>query len=255
MAITCPRCQAQNIEGAKFCQNCGLPLSLTCPNCGTINAAGARFCHNCGFALNGSSQGVPNADAVGSGNTRAHALASPQDQLRQYMPPDLLAKLDATRDNAAPRSTEPERRIVTILFCDVKGSTALAENLDPEDWTAIMNDAFGYLITPVYHYEGTLARLLGDAILAFFGAPVAHEDDPQRAVLAGLEIIDGLQAFRERMQRERGLEFNVRVGINTGLISTEVAPFGGMKESGFGREGSKYGIEDYLEVKYLCMGI
>ncbi len=217
MAVTCPRCQSANIEDAKFCQNCGLALSVTCPNCGTANMAGARFCHNCGFALTGgqiaSSPGTTNSSA-----THEEVVISPQDRLHEYLPDQLRAKLDAVRDTGPRRSVEPERRIVTVLFCDVKGSTALADQLDPEDWAAIMNDAFTYLITPVYRYEGTLARLLGDAILAFFGAPIAHEDDPQRAVLAGLEIIEGIQEFRERMRRERGLEFNVRVGINTGLV-------------------------------------
>lgn len=111
-----------------------------------------------------------------------------------------------------------ERRVVTVLFCDVKGSTAMAERLDPEEWAEIMNSAFERLIKPVYRYEGTVARLMGDAILAFFGAPIAHEDDPQRAVLAGLGIVEGIQDFREQMKRERGLDFNVRVGINTGLV-------------------------------------
>jgi class 3 adenylate cyclase len=92
-----------------------------------------------------------------------------------------------------------ERRIVTMLFCDIKGSTAAAEHLDPEDWAEIMNGAFEYMIRPVYKYEGTVARLMGDAVLAFFGAPISHEDDPQRAILAGLAI-------------------DVRVGINTGLV-------------------------------------
>src|SRR5439155_24769292 len=122
------------------------------------------------------------------------------------------------QDARAKRAMQGERRIVTLLFCDVKGSTAMAELLDPEEWAEIMNGAFGYLIKPVYRYEGTVARLMGDAILAFFGAPIAHEDDPQRAVLAGLEIVASIADFREQMRRERGLDFNVRVGINTGLV-------------------------------------
>ena len=111
-----------------------------------------------------------------------------------------------------------ERRVVTILFCDVTGSTAMAEQLDPEEWAEIMDEAFDYLTRPIQYYEGRVARLMGDAILAFFGAPVAHEDDPQRAVLAGLEIIAGIQPFCEQIRKEYGLEFNVRVGINTGPV-------------------------------------
>ena len=106
-------------------------------------------------------------------------------RFEQYIPKELLAKLEGTRSDVA----SSERRVVTMLFCDVTGSTAAAERLDPEEWAEIMNGAFKHLISPIYRYEGTLARLMGDAILAFFGAPIAHEDDPQRAVLAGLDIV------------------------------------------------------------------
>lgn len=111
-----------------------------------------------------------------------------------------------------------ERRVVTILFCDVKGSTSMADKLDPEEWAGIMKRAMAFLIPPVTQHEGTVARLMGDAILAFFGAPTTHEDDPQRAVRAGLEIVEGIKTFREKLMRERDLDFNVRVGINTGLV-------------------------------------
>src|SRR4051812_45058039 len=85
-----------------------------------------------------------------------------------------------------------ERRVVTVLFADVVNSTGLAEKLDPEDWTEIMNEGFGYLTAPIERYGGTVARLMGDGLLAFFGAPVAHEDDPQRAVLAGLAMVEAV---------------------------------------------------------------
>ncbi len=138
-----------------------------------------------------------------------------QTRLEPYLPKGMLAKLEAAR---AGRSMQGERRIVTMLFCDVAGSTALAEELDPEEWTEVMNGAFENLIAPVYRYEGTLARLMGDAIFAFFGAPIAHEDDPQRAVAAGLEIVEGIRAYRETMKAHRDLDLDVRVGINTGPV-------------------------------------
>jgi class 3 adenylate cyclase/tetratricopeptide (TPR) repeat protein len=124
-----------------------------------------------------------------------------------------------TRDHGETQTTEHlgERRVVTVLFCDVTGSTALAESMDPEAWTGIMNTTFEYLIEPVERYGGTVARLMGDAILAFFGAPTAHEDDPQRAILAGLAIVENISPYREKLREEKGLDFNVRVGINTGL--------------------------------------
>ena len=115
----------------------------------------------------------------------------------------------------AGRATEGERRIVTMLFCDVVGSTAMAERLDPEAWTEIMNEVFEVLIAPIHRYEGTLARLMGDAIFAFFGAPTAHEDDPVRAVRAGLEIVEAIDAYRAVHADQR---LNVRVGINTGPV-------------------------------------
>jgi ABC-type oligopeptide transport system substrate-binding subunit/class 3 adenylate cyclase len=130
------------------------------------------------------------------------------------VPQEYAERLLATRGQAGL-----ERRVVTILFSDVKGSTALAEKLDPEDWLEIMDGAFDVLIEPVYRYEGTLARLMGDAVLAFFGAPIAHEDDPERACRAALDIIAGAEDYAARLERERGFAgFNVRVGIHTGLV-------------------------------------
>jgi class 3 adenylate cyclase/tetratricopeptide (TPR) repeat protein len=131
------------------------------------------------------------------------------------MPEELAAQLRAARRS---RSMEGERRVVTLLFCDVSGSTAMAEQFDPEEWAEIMNEAFDYLIAPIYRYEGTVARLMGDGLLAFFGAPIAHEDDPQRAILAGLDIVKGLRAYAEEIQQVYGVDFNVRVGINTGPV-------------------------------------
>lgn len=131
------------------------------------------------------------------------------------LPTDLARKLKAARDK---RSMQGERRVVTILFCDVKDSTAIAENLDPEEWAEIIDEAFDYLISPVYRYEGTVAQLLGDAILAFFGAPIAHEDDPQRAVLAGLAIQESILPFRKQIKKKHNIDFNIRVGINTGPV-------------------------------------
>ncbi len=140
--------------------------------------------------------------------------SSDQNHPKQ-IPEGLADKLRAAR---ASHKMQGERRIVTILFCDVTGSTAMAGQLDPEDWAQIMDDAFDFLIAPIYRYEGTVARLMGDAVLAFFGAPIAHEDDPQRAILAGLDIVKSLQPFREEIRHDYQLDFNVRVGINTGEV-------------------------------------
>src|SRR3990172_312064 len=135
-----------------------------------------------------------------------------------------LAELDAESKTSAQTTTQladspaGERRVVTILFCDVKGSTAMAEQLDPEVWAGTIHHALEYLTGPVRRHGGTVAEVRGDGILAFFGAPVAHEDDPQRSVITGLEFLEGIQVFHEQIQRERGLDFKVRVGIHTGLV-------------------------------------
>ena len=132
----------------------------------------------------------------------------------------LRRELSALDENETEpgRRKESERRVVTILFSDVVGSTALAEQVDPEEWTGIMNAIFERLNEPIDRYGGTVARLMGDAILAFFGAPTAHEDDPERAVVAGLAILENIEPLRNRLNREKGIDFNVRVGINTGLV-------------------------------------
>ncbi len=215
--MICPNCNATNRDAAKFCDNCGFRLPSACPNCGTVNRAEAKFCDNCGWRLAGDGAAAAGAQPAPRPPTSAPPTSDPPPSppWQRFIPKEFADRLEAAR---SARAMEGERRIVTILFSDVKGSTAMAETLDPEDWTAIMNRAFEHLITPIYRYEGTVARLMGDAILAFFGAPIAHEDDPQRAILAGLEIVDGMQGFREEIRRQHGLDFNVRVGINTGLV-------------------------------------
>ena len=131
----------------------------------------------------------------------------------------LVPKEFAERLLEARGKMQGERRIVTILFSDVKGSTAMAQDLDPEDVMEIMDGVFDYLIEPIYRHEGIVARLMGDAILAFFGAPISHENDPERACRAALEIVEGVNAYAARLEAERGIGgFGVRVGINTGLV-------------------------------------
>jgi class 3 adenylate cyclase len=111
-----------------------------------------------------------------------------------------------------------ERKVVTALFADVVGSTTLAESMDAEDWTQIINEAFDLMSKAIYRYEGTIAQLQGDALLAFFGAPVAHEDDPERAVRAGLDMIESIGEYAAQLKRTHGIEFRIRAGINTGPV-------------------------------------
>ena len=122
----------------------------------------------------------------------------------------------ADKMRAAP--VTGERKPVTAVFADVVGSTALAEGMDPEEWIGIMNRAFELLSEAIYRYEGTIASLIGDGLLAFFGAPVAHEDDPERAALASLAMTSAIAEYRSYLAAIRGIDFQIRVGINTGEV-------------------------------------
>ncbi|MCP4197869.1 MAG: AAA family ATPase, partial [Proteobacteria bacterium] len=212
--MICPICSKENWATARFCQECGTFILGRCPQCRHEIPATARFCIHCGIALLSQEHNKTGAvtDDLSLHTVKSSAQAQP---LQQYMPDELAIKLDSARSN---QTMVGERRVVTMLFCDVKGSTAAAEQLDPEEWTEIMNGAFEQMIRPVYQYEGTIASLMGDAILAFFGAPIAHEDDPQRAVLAGLAIAEGINPYRAEIQKRWGIDIDVRVGINTGLV-------------------------------------
>ena len=207
--MNCPNCQTSNPESARFCMNCGHSLRLACPNCGTELPASARFCFNCGQQLG---QRISSPPPPQENQPESSAIGS---SLERFIPRELLTQLRTARERGGMVG---ERRIVTMLFCDVKGSSSAAQTLDPEDWSEIINGAFEEMIRPIYRYEGTVARLMGDGILAFFGAPIAHEDDPQRAVLAGLEIVEGIRRYGEQVERRWHFPLAVRIGVNTGLV-------------------------------------
>src|ERR1051325_11325747 len=177
--------------------------TMNCPHCQAWNPDQAKFCMNCGGRL------------VSPSSLEGEKPKATDFHLDRYLPKELMTKLESAR---ARNSMVGERRVITMLFCDVKGSTAAAEKVDPEIWTEIMNSVFEHMIRPVYRYEGLVPRLMGDAILAFFGAPITHEDDPQRAVLAALEIQEGIKSYEEEVRHKYGLEFGLRIGINTGLV-------------------------------------
>ena len=231
---TCPNCKVQNRREARFCKNCGLWLLANCLYCDAVLPEGALFCDRCGRALNAQAMGVPApvinersearpaklvaserpSEAARTGaNAEAALVAS---HLQEFIPEELLTKLQAARDKGGMVG---ERRIVTMLFCDVKGSTAAAEHLDPEDWSEIMNGAFTHMIKPVYRYEGTVARLMGDALLAFFGAPIAHADHAARAVRASIEKRLALDRLRAKWDREgKPSRLEMGIGLNTAEV-------------------------------------
>ena len=205
--MICTACSFENAPDAKFCQNCGSALSRACASCGTSNEGWAKFCKQCGARLD--------APPPGSEPERRLAATPPDPRLARLVAntPAALAEKIRTASHLSG-----ERRTVTALFADVVGSTALAAHMDPEDWTEVMNQAFDLLVPAVYRYEGTIARLMGDGLLAFFGAPVAHEDDPLRAAYAALEILSTMRQYAEKVRRLYGIDFAVRVGLSTGPV-------------------------------------
>ena len=201
--MNCPRCETSSPEHAAWCQSCGQRL----------NAGGVDACKRCGAHL---PDNAVFCVACGTHQARSASLStsSAGDRIRRLVPPEYLDRL-----MSASRSVSGSRRMVTMLFFDVSGSTAMFEDMDPEDVMEIMNDAFSALMPPVYRHEGTLARLMGDGVLAFFGAPVSHEDDASRACAAALEIVAAARTFAAALEETRGIDgFDVRVGVNTGLV-------------------------------------
>jgi class 3 adenylate cyclase len=208
--MKCPNCSFENEADAKFCENCGQPLERMCPNCGKPVAPNARFCKNCGYKLaaaeSASSAPVASAPAASQPGTL--------QALRQAAPSAVAEKIRAERGRG-----EGERKMVTALFTDIVDSTMLAESMDPEDWREIVTGAHQRVSEAVYRYEGTIAQLLGDGVLAFFGAPIAHEDDAERAIRAACDILESIEKYSEELRRKNRVQnFRMRVGLNTGLV-------------------------------------
>ncbi len=168
---------------------------LSCPRCEAAVPADAHFCASCGQSL---------IEASESDHAR-------QARLTAAAPSPLIDKMRAAKLTG-------ERKPVTALFADVVGSTALAERMDPEEWATMMNEAFDEMSQAVFRYEGTIAQLQGDAMVAFFGAPIAHEDDPDRAVRAALEMVTATDEFARQLKATHGIDFRIRAGINSGPV-------------------------------------
>lgn len=219
--MICPGCQFQNPPGARFCAGCGSAMPASCTQCGQALVPGGRFCAACGAA-------APPPPAAESVLQVTDSAAPASVAASQADAPDLspdTGAASAPSPAAAPVSSPPaaaapasERRLVTILFADIVGSTSLGEQIDPEDLAELINGAFAVMNQAVSDAGGYIARLMGDGILAFFGAPVSHEDDPLRAVRAALAIRDGVKNYGARVAAEGGPELSVRVGINSGLV-------------------------------------
>src|SRR6516225_1101342 len=206
--MRCSKCGADNREAARFCDGCGAQLPVQCPSCAILVRAGARFCDSCGAALPGSPP-------------------------RIVTPPEGAATIQVHTDGVVPDTIEGERKTITALFADIKGSTELMRELDPEKARAIIDPVLQLMIDAVHRYDGYVVQSAGDGIFALFGAPVAHEDHPQRAVHAAIAMRDALR--RRDVDQPGQPAVEVRIGINTGEVvlrlvhtdgHTEYAPVG-----------------------------
>ena len=203
--MRCAGCEQENREGRKFCAGCGAPLAVACPACGTANQPGEKFCGECGTAVQGSG-----SRAQGPGGPEPGIL---NPEPRSYTPKHLADKILQSKS-----ALEGERKQVTVLFADVKGSMELAEQLDPEEWHTILDRFFQILTDGVHRFEGTVNQYTGDGIMALFGAPVAHEDHAQRACYAALHLRDAVREYANEVRVRLGVPFGVRIGLNSGDV-------------------------------------
>jgi class 3 adenylate cyclase/tetratricopeptide (TPR) repeat protein len=197
--MKCPRCQAENREGARFCRECGATFGGVCSSCGAKVEAGSKFCDGCGASL----AAIP---VPGLGPSR---FASPES----YTPKHLAEKI-LTSKNAL----EGERKQVTVLFADLKGSMELLADRDPEEARKLLDPVLERMMEAVHRYEGTVNQVMGDGIMALFGAPLAHEDHAVRACYAALRMQESVKRYGEGVFRRFGVPVEIRVGLNSGEV-------------------------------------
>jgi class 3 adenylate cyclase/tetratricopeptide (TPR) repeat protein len=190
--MRCSNCKTENPAGKKFCGDCGAALANLCPKCGADNPAGKHFCGECGTALGAP---APAASAKKSNDSPIRVAETP-----------------------ALENLEGERKTVTALFADIKGSTELEQDLDPEEARAIIDPALKLMIDAVRRYDGYIVQSTGDGIFGLFGAPVAHEDHPQRALYAALRMQEEIRRYAERLRADGRAPIQIRVGANTGEV-------------------------------------
>ncbi len=198
--MTCSSCGHENRSTAKFCEDCGEHFRVACSSCGTDLRSGAKFCDESGTTTNPKSGSVP---------ASAPAERSPGDYTPKHLADRILQSKSAL---------EGERKQVTVLFADVKGSMELSEQVDPERWHGILNRFFEILTDGIHLFEGTVNQYTGDGIMALFGAPLAHEDHAQRACYAALRLRDELRTYADELRLTEGLDFAVRMGLNSGEV-------------------------------------
>jgi class 3 adenylate cyclase/tetratricopeptide (TPR) repeat protein len=190
--MRCSKCGAENPDRAKFCGECASPFTLRCPSCDTENSPTAKFCIECAKPL----------ERAGGKSQRTASASSP------------LLVGAGTPD----ASLEGERKTITVLFADIKGSMSQIEDLDPEEARAIVDPALALMAEAVSRYRGHVAQSTGDGVFALFGAPTAHEDHPQRAVYAAMRMLEELRRYSDRLRAEGKAPVEIRIGINTGEV-------------------------------------
>jgi len=206
--VRCSKCAAESPIGKKFCGDCGAPLANLCPKCGADNPTGKRFCGECGASL------AP--PAAGEAATRNRS----RDDTLVAGPIRITAP--------ASGNVEGERKTITALFADIKGSTEFEQNIDPEEAQTIVDPALKMMIESVHRYDGYVVQTTGDGIFALFGAPVAHEDHAQRALYAGLQMQEEMRRYAKKLVAAGGNPLQIRVGANTGeVVVRSIATDGG----------------------------
>jgi class 3 adenylate cyclase len=196
--MRCPRCEADTPDGAKFCIECGLPLRARCSQCGADVLPRAKFCSECGIPLSAQSPAPP-----------AALLSAPL----RYTPGYLAEKILTTKT-----ALEGERKQVTVLFADLKASMELLADRDPEEARQLLDPGLERMMAAVHRYEGTVNQIMGDGIMALFGAPIAHEDHAVRACYAALAMQTAIRRYSEDLRRAQELEVQMRVGLNSGEV-------------------------------------
>jgi class 3 adenylate cyclase len=196
--MRCPSCGFETPPEMKFCGQCGTTLSSRCARCGFENPAGFAFCGQCGTPL--PRQPLP-------------SVASRSQTPQQYTPQHLAEKILTSRS-----ALEGERKQVTVLFADLKGSMELLANRDPEEAQQLLDPVLERMMAPVHRYEGTVNQVMGDGIMALFGAPIAHEDHAVRACYAALAMQAALRRHSDEVRRMHGLPVDFRVGLNSGEV-------------------------------------
>jgi class 3 adenylate cyclase len=192
----CPRCQRENRPQAKFCEECGAPLATSCEHCGAALSTSAKFCSECGRAA-----GVPFEPGA--------RFASPD----AYTPKHLAERILTSK-----AALEGERKQVTVLFADLKGSMELLADRDPEEARKLLDPILERMMDAVHRYEGTVNQVMGDGIMALFGAPLAHEDHAVRACFAALQMQASVKQYAEEVHRTEGVPLQIRVGLNSGEV-------------------------------------